>query len=334
MGIKQRFFKHDRFSTDTNTQTPNLIHMNNRGDYAIALLVIDTFISSKNSAYDNLARILLSHAECDFSRKKTDVLITPAKYMRTLCLETDHHILIGSIAKLLNHIAIETILDNAWDFRTLLTKNSNAHELLKIFINPIELNPWLFKALKIALPMDICVLKTENRKTIPHINGSNTLQSNTKIILHRDEDVYLIATIVNSHEYFKGLCIDKIPPYKLSLGFFETITERLQKQILFITDKQQNLHERKSSTQKRLKKHIKKAELTEADLISIYSEILSKNITCAHYELSKSRCYSHSFPIKTNDSLTDELEEAIAFAIASGELHDFTQNMQHNSAYT
>lgn len=326
------FFKQNTHqSTNTLVLHPGWVEIEGRGDYAIAILIIDRFLSTQNHSLDNLSKVLLSHPTWTLERKKSEALLTPFQYMQGLCFNTNLHQLISAIATVLNHLAIESIFNHAWYFQDLLTQTP--HVLLEIQDNPSVLNPWISQALQFALPFDWCISETMNKKSIPRYHAQEkNVDPLSMILLHKDNTTYTLGTVVRFSLYFNNLTSIKIPPCVFSDELIEHISHQIKASHRLIHQKKSDILDVFSTTQDRLKKYIDKESISEKDLIDMYSDYLSKQ-TMKHLKNNPSPChFKCGFPpVPKTTRLIDELQFALAQAITFGEIHDFTQKMQHRA---
>ena len=331
MQNKQRFFKTETNHAPVSSTTHlALIQLNGRGDYAISIALIDKFLSTQYNKLDELARVLLTHASCEFKRLKSDDLLTPSQYMRSLCLKTDPHLLIGSIATVLNHIAIETILKNPIHFQDLIIQRPDA--LINIEKKPSQLNPWIAQALNLSLPISVSIDETKNNRTIPkYIAKTSPGATSLMISKHQEGNTSYLAANIKLSSHFKGLTASKIQPCVFSQALINSLEMLIETAEESIKAHQIDLKERFGAIKLRLQKYVNKEAVTEEDLINIYTQALSSRVNTYSSEISK-LMLSDGFPQTKQTSLSDELKEAIAAAIARGELNDFTRKLQHHAA--
>lgn len=329
MQNKQRFFKTENIqATNATTANLTLVHLNGRGDYAIAMSIIDKFISIQHHKSDDLARVLLSHPMCEFKRLNSDDLLTPAQYMRSVCLSIAPNILVGTLATLLNHIAIEAILKNPLHFQDLIMGQPEV--LLNLQKKPALLNPWIAEALRLSLPISLSIAETRNNKTIAkHTPQPTPFSTNLMISKHQDNNLYYLATHIKSARHFNGLTANEIKPCVFSQTLISTMEQRIKAVQETIKIHQIDFKDHLASIQLRLHKYINKESISEDGLITLYTQVLSSRASASSSDRNKSMTSDVVFPQTRQTTLTDELEQAIAHAIAHGEINDFTRKLQH-----
>lgn len=225
MGIEQGFFRGLSEKKRLLLKKPEIISLENRGDFACAALIIDHFLTCSTKINDTPAEKLLSILDLfrntpNYPRPQTSrEYLTSSEYLQQLCLTSDDperlNALMRSIASAVKRIAINEIIQNAYYYQTTRTRVKKPLTIESLLL-PYALNPFIGDALSNALGLTFIQLETKGNKTLakqtplPHRNSGELT-----LIIHWQDNLCLISPQINHSGWFNSLFSEK---NKLSLS--------------------------------------------------------------------------------------------------------------------
>lgn len=283
MASNQSFFKpQQKQSIDNLTVGSHNIHIDGRADFAVAVWLIDYLRTTTHQKNKDLPSILLEPLlhklqENTAYEKPSVGYLTPIKYLKQLCLETDPNILVPALADRLNQLTIDFILNNSRAYTSSFL-NITPHTLSQKNIerNPRCLNPLLPSIISRLLNLPFYISTTSDNKTLPkkHPHATPMLDRSTGIKLHWHKgqcfvSAYLIET---STAYFKNIDITKFKPTApLHL-------KNAQQHLKHLTQETIRSNELYHATKTKLTKYMNTEKKSHADMLKIYFEHLNRSI--------------------------------------------------------
>tara|TARA_R110002126_G_scaffold1051_1_gene6397 strand:- start:19094 stop:20137 length:1044 start_codon:yes stop_codon:yes gene_type:complete len=323
------FFKPQQQKTVENITDASLnIHVDGRADFAVAIWLIDhlqTTTHQKNKCLPNiLLESLLNNLQENTAHQKPSVgYLTPIKYLKQLCLETDPNILIPALADILNQQTLEYILKNSRAYTSYFL-NITPHTLSQKNIerNARCLNPLLPSIISHLLALPFYISISSDNKTLPkkHPNSTPMLDRSTGIKLHWHNGQCFVSTYLTetSTSYFKNIDITKFKPTApLHL-------KNAQQHLKHLTQETTRSNDMYHATKTKLTKYMATEKKSHTDMLKIYFDHLNRSIKQPSKFFDTLHGTQHFFQNTPTCGINHGIEGAITRLLTLGEQLDMT----------
>ena len=260
-----------------------------RGELAIAMIIIDRFLSPSVRAEDELAQNLLSKLNLFHDYPKyprphaASEFLTPTKYMHQLCLESHRsdylNQLIFSLSATLKRIAIDEIFTNLKYYQHMIVTLKKPLDK-NLIQSAYGLNALLSHALSRAIGLNLTQIETRGNKTLPKKTPS--LSSNTpppSLVIHWQDDCCYINAYVQFSDWFSNVNPEKIKSFLAAIE--EKYTEVMQNETTThdIEAHENQLRVQYEEIRLNLYNLIKNENLTDEQIKNLYIESLNQSNT-------------------------------------------------------
>ncbi|MDF1827899.1 MAG: hypothetical protein P1U39_06425 [Legionellaceae bacterium] len=275
------FFKMpQKKSINHNVSTSINMHVEFRADFAVALWLVDylrrTTTHQKNLCVTEIIlEPLLEKLQAVKAFKKPSVgYLTPIKYLKQLCLDTDLNLLVPALVDVLNQITLNHILKNSRAYTSYFL-NISPHTLSEnnIRSNPQCLNPLLPSIILQRTNLPFYITTTSGKKTLPkkHPQSTPLLPTSTGIKLDWQNGHCLASTDIIDDNYFKNFDTTNPPPTSpLCLENLEHYIKHLKQE----TTRSNDVYH---VTRNKLVKYMSAEKKTDGDLLGVYFDFLNKS---------------------------------------------------------
>ncbi|MDF1683821.1 MAG: hypothetical protein P1U36_04100 [Legionellaceae bacterium] len=334
MAINQSFFQSpQKKSVENITNSPSNIHIDNRADFAVAIWLIDylrTTTHQKNTCIPSIIlEPLLHKLQENAAYENTSVgYLTPIKYLKQLCLETDPNILVPALADVLNQLTLEYILNNPRGYTSYFL-NITPHTLSQKNIerNTRCLNPLLPSIISRVFELPFYISTTSDKKTLPkkHPHSTPMLDSSTGIKLHWQNGYCLVSADIADISHFKSLDQTNIPPTTpLHLN-------NIHRHVNHLSQESTRSIEMYHTTKNKLAKYMTTEKKTYSDILKIYFEHLNRSIKQPSKYFDTLDGTQAFYQNTATHGITHGLKEAIARLLTLGEQLDLTTHPTEQS---
>jgi len=297
-------------SMDHNASALINMHVDFRADFAVALWLIDYLRTTTHQKYNVL-------------KKPSAGYLTPIKYLKQLCLDTDPNSLVPALVDVLNQITLNHILKNSRAYTSYFL-NITPHTLSEnnIQSNPQCLNPLLPSIISKLTNLPFYIATTSGNKTLPkqHPQLAPLLSSSTAIKLHWHNGHCLVSTDIMDGTYFKHFDTTNPPPTTpLRLDNLEHYIKHLKQE----TRRTNDVYH---VTRNKLTKYMSTEKKTEGDLLSVYFDFLNKSFKQPSKYFDTLHGTQAFFRQAAASGIPDDLKGTITRLLTLGEQLDMTSN--------